>query len=165
MKSRHTAPPVQYPVGRSFRVGAFVLWAQVVAAWVMLLWWMQSPAPGVRHGAGLGLVAIAGACAWWHWWRSPVGVLHWDGQQWHWMCGPVSALLESPVVSLDLQRYMLLRVRMVGASGRSMVWLHLEKAAFPQRWLDVRRAVYSPAGAKSPHVRDTRPGSVHPPGP
>ena len=162
MKSRHTAPPVQYPVGRSFGVGVFVLGTQVLAALVMLLWWMQAPAPGGRHWAGLGLVAIAGACAWWHWWRSPVGVLQWDGQQWHWRRGLESVLLEPPVVCLDLQRYVLLQVRV---SGSRMVWLHLEKASFPQRWQDLRRAVYSPAGAKAPPVRGTRSGSVHPPGP
>ncbi len=162
MTSRHTAPPVQYPVGRSFGVGIFVLCLHSLAALVILLWWVQAPALGGRHWAGLVVMAIAGVCSELHWWRSPVGVLRWDGQQWHWLCGSVSESLEPPVVCLDLQRYMLLQVRVGG--GRRL-WLHLEQGAFPQRWLDLRRAVYSPTGAKAPPVRGARPGSVHPPGP
>ena len=149
-------------MGRSFGVGIFVLCLHTLAALVILLWWVQAPALGGRHWAGLVVMAIAGVCSELHWWRSPVGELRWDGQQWHWLCGSVSESLEPPVVCLDLQRYMLLQVRVGG--GRRL-WLHLEQGAFPQRWLDLRRAVYSPAGAKAPPVRGARPGSVHPPGP
>jgi len=149
-------------VGRSFGVGVFVLGIHILTALVMLIWWAQAPSLGGRHWAGLGLMVVVGVCAWWHWWRSPVGVLQWDGQQWHWGNGAVFALLEPPVVCLDLQRYVLLRAQV---SGVRMVWLHLEQSSFPQRWLDLRRAVYSPAGATASPVRGARPGSVHPPGP
>ena len=162
MKSHHTAPPVQYPVGRSFGVGVFVLGLHFLAALVMLLWWMQAPVVGGRHWAGLAVMAIAGGGSCVHWWRSPVGVVRWDGQQWLWVRGTVLEPLEPPVVCLDVQRYLLLQARVGG--GRRL-WLHVERRAYPQRWLDLRRAVYSPAGAKAPPVRGARPGSAHPPGP
>ena len=134
-------------MGRSFGVGIFVLCLHSLAALVILLWWVQAPALGGRHWAGLVVMAIAGVCSELHWWRSPVGVLRWDGQQWHWLCGSVSESLEPPVVCLDLQRYMLLQVRIGG--GRRL-WLHLEQGAFPQRWLDLRRAYIRPLAPRRP---------------
>jgi toxin CptA len=140
----HSAPSVSYPVGRSrFAAGLLlVMWlfgAAATAAWTIQVqlpvWW--------RGGAWL-LLAAAGAFAAWHWWRGPRGILGWDGQGWNWS-GSGAAAAGVPQVGLDLQYALLLRCCWDGQSR----WLWLERASRPERWDDLRRAVYSRARAQA----------------
>lgn len=149
------APSVQYPLRRSRVLGALLLallfsGAGVVAAWV------SSGARDVVLSAavalGLWLSAAAGAAHFW--WSQPRGVLQFDGQAWTLgqttksFSGPL-ALSVPPEVLLDLQAHLWVRVLPIGHSSQ---WLWLERSSQPERWMDLRRAVYSRAvpGADNP---------------
>jgi toxin CptA len=57
-----------------------------------------------------------------------------------------SALAGRVQVSLDLQQCVLLR----WSAGRTPHWLWLERRQRPERWDDLRRAVYSRARMEAP---------------
>ena len=138
----HSAPPVAYPLGRSsFQAcGLLGFWLAGAAAWVLC----AIVAPGLSWRLWLlaGAVLVAGCAAAWGWRNSPLGLLRWDGQCWHWeslayQAGtPVLALS----VVLDFQRVLLLRLE---NQDHARLWLWAERSALPERWLDLRRAVYA----------------------
>jgi len=138
----HDAPPVAYPLGRShFQAGALAgLW--LAGLLVTLMWWLAAPRPDWRLAAATVAMLGAGALAWRGWSHAPVGQLHWDGQVWLWESPSYQS--GTPVlrlsVALDLQRLLLLRVE---NSDRATLWLWAHRSAMPERWLDLRRAVYS----------------------
>jgi hypothetical protein len=74
-------------------------------------------------------------------------VLQFDGQAWTLgqtaksFSGPL-ALSVPPEVLLDLQAHLWLRVVPI---GHACQWLWLERSSQPERWMDLRRAVYSRA--------------------
>lgn len=86
------------------------------------------------------------------------GLLDWNGQSWHWVTvaqadddssqrvGLVGSANQKGVISVrfDGQRCMLIKLDMSTGQAR---WLWLEQGFAPQRWHDVRRAVYSRAKA------------------
>lgn len=77
-------------------------------------------------------------------WRSTAngGQLVWDTSCWRWESikdQTVSGELALCVV-VDLQQIMV--VMLDGGNG-SRLWFCAERSAFPERWLDFRRAVYS----------------------
>lgn len=76
------------------------------------------------------------------WQRAPVGRLQWDGQRWRWesVVYRSGAALEPPVVVLDIQFALLLRL---DNQAGAVWWLWAERSASPTRWLDLRRAVYA----------------------
>ena len=83
-----------------------------------------------------------------------MGQLAWDGQAWRWDSRGYQAgeVTYSVTVAFDFQSVLLLRV---GNPARASLWLWAEGSAFPQRWLDLRRAVYSPhRGAATNANRD-----------
>jgi toxin CptA len=137
----HNAPSVSYPVGRSRFCGVLLaaLWlagAALVGAWC----WQQAMRPGN---------------------------LRWDGQVWLWHAAGLADGAEAePVVlraHLDFQRHLLISLRQ---SSGSVAWCWLESAQMPQRWADLRRAVYSPArsqavldDAPEPSVKPAAPAS------
>ena len=136
----HSAPSVSYPVGRS-RFAAGLLsgcWLLGVAA--VGLWSFQMRAAGWQLAASLGVLLLTGLWAAWNWLRAPQGLLSWDGQSWSWSAG-AQAEEGTPEVGLDLQRWLLLRWSGAAASH----WLWLQRARQPERWDDLRRAVYSRA--------------------
>lgn len=74
---------------------------------------------------------------------SPVGQLVWDGQHWHWESPAYQAGIadyEAFVVA-DFQHIVLLHMK---NHANASLWLWAERSAAPERWLDLRRAVYSP---------------------
>ena len=86
---------------------------------------------------GVGMMAYHG------WKNSPVGQLAWDGQVWRWN-GPgyqAGVAEYELLVAADFNNVMLLRVE---NQAHAKLWLWAERRAFPARWLDLRRAVYSP---------------------
>ncbi|WP_394789483.1 hypothetical protein [Rhodoferax sp.] len=137
----HNAPSVSYPVGRS-RIQAglqFALW--LLGALAVTVWCLQVGHLGWRQMLAVLAVVVAGVAAWWGWRRMGVGSLRWDGQQWFWTesgePGPVRVSAH-----LDLQQHLLLCLH-TEYGGR--IWCWAERQSEPQRWSDLRRAVYSPA--------------------
>lgn len=70
----------------------------------------------------------------------------------------VSATLSSsPEILLDLQSYLWVHA----ITGRGHVWLWLERSAQPERWMDLRRAVYSRAKPGADNTDETAPAVSH----
>ena len=136
----HGAPSVNYPVGRSRFLGAWLLAAWLTGAAANVGWWFQAqPAPSRLLPAVLVLVG-AGLIAWHGWSRTTGGELAWDGEHWSW-AGTTDAANRGVDVGIDLQRHLLLR----WGSGPGSRWLWIDRASRPERWDDLRRAVYSRA--------------------
>ena len=149
----HNAPSVSYPVGRPLFAGLLAtgLWTAGVA--VTWYWLRESDAPGWRQAAGAFALGVSGAWSLQVWLRSPRGEMHWDGAGW---TAPHTAGTGSVEVALDLQQVML--VRWLGAHSAHWIWL--ERGSSPQRWLDLRRAVYS--RARPPALSPARPPAATP---
>lgn len=140
------APPVSYPVGRSFWGGLLMLagWgagALACGAWV---------AAGATGEAGFWpVVAVLAPGAWAAWWwaAQPRGLLDWDGGAWQWR--PAAGADEPGgriQPALDLQATLLLVWR---GPGRRR-WFWVDRRSAPARWAALRRAVYSRAGSAEP---------------
>lgn len=141
--SKHNAPPVSYPLGRSRLQGQVLLGLWLVGMAAVTLWATSSAILGWRQILGGVGLAAAGAAAWIGWKNSATGQLAWDGQHWRWdsrgyQTGTVHYQV---VVALDFQSLLLLRV---GNPAQASLWLWAERKACPPRWLDLRRAVFSP---------------------
>ena len=98
---------------------------------------------GWRQLTGVAAIVCAGSAAFHGWNTAPVGQLAWDGQVWRWE-GPgyQAGVAEYDLsVALDFQNLILLRIE---NQAHAKLWLWAERRAFPARWLDLRRAVYSP---------------------
>jgi toxin CptA len=141
----HNAPSVSYPVGRSRFSAGVLLLIWLVAAVAIARWWAQVQAPGWRVGAAALLLVCAGLWAAWNWAHSPVGSLAWNGAAWNWASRQASEEGE-PEVSLDLQRWLLLR----WSSDQRIRWFWVERGRGVERWDDLRRAVYSRASPRAP---------------
>jgi toxin CptA len=117
----------------------------------VLFWFYSSAQADWRiYFAAIAVIA-SGLAAFVGWKHTVSGQLVWDGQVWRWEgLGYQSGISEQriPVIA-DLQRLLLIRVE--NRAHKSMcMWC--ERAAFPERWLDFRRAVFSPG---------RHPGNVH----
>ncbi len=135
----HTAPAVDYPVGRSrFQTLALLsVWSCVTAAYV--LWFAQSASVGWQHAFGLCVAAFTALFAIRAWRATPVGVLEWDGQSWWWEAsGRRSSGSVAPC--LDFQRVLLLSFD--AASGPRQ-WLWLDRSTAQARWIALRCAVHA----------------------
>lgn len=141
--SRHNAPPVVYPLGRSPFLRRLLLGLWLAGLLGIVLWAAQARL-SAGHAAG-ALVALVGAgmAARISWKNQPVGQLAWDGETWAWEsvgCQSGSAMPELSVIA-DLQSRLLLRL---DNQPGACLWLWAERSSLPERWLDLRRAVYSP---------------------
>jgi toxin CptA len=141
--SKHNAPSVTYPLGRS-HWQALVLLAFWLAALLLVgVWTLASQELGWRQAAG-GISLVGAGWAARHGWKNAaVGQLTWDGQVWRWE-GPgyqAGVAEYALLVALDFQKVMLLRLE---NQAHAKLWLWAERGALPERWLDLRRAVYSP---------------------
>ena len=96
----------------------------------------------------IALVAVfvlgAGFAAYRGWKNAPAGHLAWDGQSWRWESPNYQTGVAEHQLSVlvDFQNVLLLRIQ---NQAKASLWLWVEREAFPERWLDLRRAVYSPA--------------------
>ena len=138
----HNAPTVSYPLGRSAWLGAplVVLWLAGVAA--LAIWCASVDALSWRQGLDLALWLLLGGWSWRAWRGQVQGELSWTGMHWLLLRDP-SAPCEGMVsVQLDLQHLLLLRFTPVTGPA---CWLLPLRATQPQRWQDLRRAVYSRA--------------------
>jgi len=137
----HNAPAVSYPVGRS-RFHALLLWPIVVlGALTVLGWTWLANAAGLRQWAAVLLWLASSTLAVWHWRRTPVGVLAWDGSVWTWTQAD-ETLPVVPEVALDMQAFLLLKLKRQSSVWR--IWVWPEQHTAPLHWLALRRAVFAP---------------------
>lgn len=142
----HSAPPVTFPVGRS-RFPTQLLLGLWTAGLLLTSVWGYTLGPMAvgnwRSLAGFLAVAAAGFAAVHAWRHRPTGLLAWDGLVWRWESGGYQTGISeySLLVLADLQSRLVLRLE--NQAGAPLC-LWLERSAFPDRWLDLRRAVYSP---------------------
>lgn len=157
-------PAVVYPLRRS-RVLGLVLAALLVAGGAGLLGWglqgAQSAIPQATVWGAAGLWILSVSSALHFWWHQVLGFLRWDGQCW--MLEPdqagaaVFALSGAPQVLVDLQSRLWVCVRFLSGG---YAWLWLERSSQPERWLDLRRAVYSRARPGADNTDETAPASA-----
>lgn len=134
----HSAPSVSYPVGRS-RLGYAILWTIWAAgACCASVWRYQNNSGGVRWAVVLAAFALASAALAWALWPRAPRVLRWDGACWS-LSGVRPLGMAQAAVGLDLQVALLLRVQ---EAGHATQWLWADRAAAPERWNALRRAVY-----------------------
>ncbi len=91
-------------------------------------------------------LVFSGIAAFQGWKNCPIGQLVWDGQLWRWesLGYQTGAAEQTLFVIADFQNLLLLRLE---NHAHASLWLWAEQKAFPERWLDLRRAVYSPRRA------------------
>lgn len=148
---RH-APPVSYPVGRfSWWLGAHaLLW---IAGALTLVGWTCTNERTLQMAPALAALMVMLAWVNWRAWINlPTGLLSWHEGRWVWRAGDAGAPpWEGALVrQWDMQGFMLIRLK--SADGRS-VWLCLRRKAAPERWHDLRRAVYSRAMNGNPRLQ------------
>jgi toxin CptA len=138
----HSAPTVNYPVGRSHFQACLVAGVVLVSLLAGMLWFAQVDALGWRQGAWFLSWLVCVLLAFQGWRRTAVGTLRWDGVGWCFMRDDqsVSGVL---AVNLDFQFSVLLSLRPVTGSR---IWLCPERHVNVQRWDDLRRAVFSRRG-------------------
>ncbi|MCZ8254075.1 MAG: hypothetical protein O9327_00155, partial [Polaromonas sp.] len=144
----HNAPPVIYPLGRSRFLGVLLLGLWLCGLLATLLWHVQGAGRfDWRFMLIAGSVLGAGVVAGIGWQNAPAGRLAWDGQVWRWESPgyEAGAVDYELCVLADFQHVLLLRLE---SPGRARLWLWVERRVMPERWLDLRRAAYSPR--KSP---------------
>ena len=142
----HNAPPVVYPIGRSRSQGLALLAFWFAGLFGVAFWAHHAGGVDWRILWALVAVLLAGAAAFAGWRNSPVGQLAWDGQSWRWESpGYQTGVAEQTLsVVADFQNLLMLRLE---NQARARLWLWTERSAFPARWMDLRRAVYSPLRA------------------
>ncbi len=148
----YCAPFVRYPVARSTVLGGYLAGIAVVNAVVLVAWALSDAVKTPLHLGVAFLVWMLGAlCAWSLWARSPVGELVWSGQSWSIETPADMQSVPALEVHVDLQAFLWLRLRRHGLRPQ---WIWLERSRAPERWLDLRRAVYSrpkPGAPGAPH--------------
>ena len=144
------APAVSYPVGRSRFQAWLVLGVLAAGASSLAVWTMQSEPPGGRHWAAAGLWLVSACVATGAWFRTPAGLLTWDGKTWAWTSGAHTRQVTLSTI-LDNQSVLLLLARSPDAPAR---WFWLEQQTAPRRWLTLRRAVFARLPAAATPVAD-----------
>jgi toxin CptA len=151
--SAHNAPPVVYLLGRSRFQGWLLLGLWFAGLLLVSLWVYVAQQVDWRTVFAFVAVLAAGVGAYIGTRSAPAGQLSWDGEVWRWetlIYQAGIAEFELSVVA-DFQHRLLLRLQ---NQAQAKLWLWVERQAAPERWLDLRRAVYSPhrsTVAWSPH--------------
>ncbi len=135
----HSAPAVSYPMGRSRLHGLAILCFAVAGALVMLLWVASSDRLRWPHAAAVLLWLLGISTALWRWYCMPAGLLIWDAQAWYWTVDDQPSLVR-PEVALDLQSWMLLRLR--GSTAWLDLWVWPAHRDAPLQWQALRRALF-----------------------
>ncbi len=143
----HNAPPVIYPLGRSRFQGWLLLGLWLAGLLLVLLWFYVTRQLDWRMVLALAAVLGAGVAARIGWKSAPAGQLAWDGEVWRWESSSYQTGIAEHELAViaDFQHMLLLRLE---NQARARLWVWVERRALPERWLDLRRAVYSPR--KSP---------------
>ncbi|MFZ2296467.1 MAG: hypothetical protein WB542_13505 [Polaromonas sp.] len=138
----HSAPPVVYPLGRSYFSGGLLFGLWLAGLISVLLWCYLTRQLDWRMGSALLAVLVAGFAARAGWKSAPSGRLAWDGEVWRWESASYQTGMAEHELSViaDFQHRLLLRIE---NQAHASLWLWVERSAMPERWLDLRRAVYS----------------------
>lgn len=136
-------------MGRSRSQGWALLMFWCAGGLAVALWARELRAYDWRILTALAAVLVAGVAAYAGWKNAPVGRLAWDGQSWRWESPSYQTGVADHTLAViaDLQHLLILRLE--NQAGASL-WLWTERSAFPARWMDLRRAVYSPKRSASP---------------
>jgi hypothetical protein len=155
----HSAPPVVYPLGRSRFQASFLLGLWLAGVLLAGFWFLAAPRLDWRLGVVCVCSLIGGWAALSSWRNAPVGQLRWDGQNWCWESpGYQTGVAEQQLFVLaDFQHLMLLRIE---NQAHASLWLWMERRSMPERWLDLRRAVYSPRRTMTPEAEKSQPVAV-----
>ncbi len=157
----HGAPSVSYPAGgsRSARRLLLAVWASGACCAAAAFYSARSV--DWRCGLLVLSVLLSGAAAWRApWTRNVLAKLNFDGE--HWSLGEANGLGAARVkVALDVQSSLLLHLNEANGARR---WIWLDGSDMPERWQDLRRAVYSRAPSADPvavprHAVPTGPAS------
>jgi hypothetical protein len=134
---------VVFPLGRSSFLRGVLLVFWVSGLLSVLLWWNVMRQFDWRLLLAGFSVLLAGIAARITWKNLPGGQLAWDGDVWRWESPGYQTGESEHALSIvaDFQQRLLLRLE--NQAGASL-WLWVEQNAMPERWLDLRRAVYSP---------------------
>ncbi|MFN7856152.1 MAG: hypothetical protein ACK5OA_06160 [Acidovorax sp.] len=155
--SRKSAPSVVYPVRRSAALAWIIGVILLAAAAAITLWALSDRTAHAGRYAWVWLAAAAWVLAamgalhfWLHQFR---GDLVWDGAGWLLQSAGAGqydrrsgALKGRPQPLIDLQSHLWVALT---AADHQRIWIWLERAHDPQRWIDLRRAVYSRAASGS----------------
>lgn len=155
----YQAPPVRYPVVRSVWLACALALVSALGALALAAWAWQGaglPLAGVLAAEALWL--LCSALAWHFWFVSPCGTLVWSGHDWGLETSAGDLALGALEVHLDLQSHLWLCLRREGARA---LWLWPQQVCAPERWGDLRRAVYSRAGRGPADARNYAPPSDH----
>ena len=158
----HDAPSVSYPVGRSRSADRLlsIVWTCGVCCVAAACYRFDS----ADWRVGLLALSIigAGAAAWRSTLRRTASVeLSFDGRHWS-LAGSSGLGAAGAKAALDFQSSLLVCLT---DADRSRRWVWLDRSTLPERWQDLRRAVYSRAPLASPTADSRQPsasGSHHP---
>lgn len=138
----HSAPAVNYPVGRSHFFAYFIGLTGLLGLVVGLMLCFQSPMVTVFQ-ALYGLLFLSSfVFAMTVWRHSVTGHLQWDGQAWCWVEQEV-ALHVALTLHFDAQSLMIITLR---TDANRVIWIWPERTFDASRWIALRRAVHSSAG-------------------
>lgn len=158
----HGAPSVSYPVGRSRIADRLLLLLWVCGACGAAAACPRLGKADWRAGLLVASVLAAGGAAWAGWpRRTALSAQNFDGLR-RSIPGAAGLQAADAKMALDGQSWLLVRLAEPRHAARS-VWL--ERRAMPQRWQDLRRAVYSrpvPAGLALTDTRSAPTGAQHP---
>jgi toxin CptA len=158
----HGAPSVSYPVGRSRIAGRLFLVLWICGACCVAVACLRLGKADWRFGLLVMSALGAGGASWVSSGRrAPSSFLNFDGTRWS-IPGPAGLQAADAKVALDGQSWLLVRLTEPRYAAR---WVWLERRALPQRWQDLRRAVYSrpvPAGQALTGPRSVPAGAQHP---
>ncbi len=147
-----------YALRRSRLLGGLLVALLLVSATGLMIWLIQTgdvQSP-LRISAAACIWWVAAASAFHGWFFQPSGGIRWDGMTWTLEASSSGvawrALSGPPEVVLDLQSHLWLCVIPV---GHRRTWIWLECSAQPERWLDLRRAVYSRAKPGADNADET----------
>lgn len=135
----HSAPAVSFPTGRSRFLGCLI-GTMAICGWLTVCFWIYSADDFAwPQWLALGLCLVVSLSLGMQWLEKSNGILSWNGSTWFWTDGAISVMV-LPELVLDFQRVMLLRLRVTTA--RRVVWIWLDHAISPVRWMALRRAVH-----------------------
>ncbi len=158
----HGAPSVSYPVGRSRIADRLLLLLWISGACCAVAACARLDKVDWRAGVLVLCVLGAGVAAWRGSPRRTLSdVLDFDGSRWS--IRAAAGLQAARVrIALDGQSWLLVRMAEPGGVCR---WVWLERRTMPDRWQNLRRAVYSrpiPASQAVTDARSTPIGVQHP---
>lgn len=152
----HQPPGVVWRLARTRHQGRALLLLGALVCLVHGAWWLQSGALAAVQFCASAAAVAALLYAWLDWRRSPAGPIQWDGQAWFWS-GPLGVVQVVPVVAMDFQTLMLLRL---DARDYGRCWCWVARAQDPVSWQALRRALFAGAAVGAEKVRAITPVST-----